>query len=107
MSQSLLYHAFGIPKTYRYVKTEYVQGAICFTVRPEAKPERCPHCQAPDFVGHGQRQRQVRMVPIGLKPVELKVEVPRYRCKSCGRTWEVSPLLSGRMSTSAGSSSVT
>ena len=48
---------------------------------------------------HGQRQRKVRMVPIGLKPVELKVEVPRYRCKQCGQTWEVSPPLSGRMST--------
>jgi hypothetical protein len=31
MSQSLLYHAFGIPKTYRYVRTEYQQGAIGFT----------------------------------------------------------------------------
>ena len=107
MSQSLLYHAFGIPKTYRYVKTEYARGAIGFTVRPEQKPEGCPHCQARGFVGHGQRQRKVRMVPIGLKPVELKVEVPRYRCKSCGQTWEVSPPLSGRMSTSAGSSSAT
>jgi len=107
MSQSLLYHAFGIPKTYRYVKTEYVRGTVLFTVRPEQKPAGCPHCQSRDFVGHGQRQRKVRMVPMGLKPVELKVEVPRYRCKQCGQTWEVSPPLSGRMSTSADSSSAT
>lgn len=107
MSQSLLYHAFGIPKTYRYVKTEYAQGAIWFTVRPETEPEGCPHCGAREFAGHGQRERQVRMVPIGLKPVWLKVEVPRFRCKGCGQTWEVSPLLSGRMSTSAESSSAT
>ena len=79
----MLYHAFGIPKAYRYVRTEY---------------------QSKEFVGHGQRERQVRMVPIGLKPGWLKAEVPRYRCQGCGQTWEVSPPLSGPMSTSADSS---
>jgi transposase len=99
MSQSLLYHAFGIPKAYRYVRTEYAQGAIWFTVRPQEEPAGCPHCRDREFVGHGHRERQVRMVPIGLKPVWLKVEVPRYRCKGCGQTWEVSPPLSRRMNT--------
>ena len=73
MSQSLLYHAFGVPKTYRYVRTEYAQGAIWFTVWPELEPESCPHCQGRDFEGHGQRERRVWLVPIGLKPVWLKV----------------------------------
>lgn len=54
MSQSLLYHAFGIPKTYRYVWTEFQKGAVWFTVRPEGDPECCPHCQRKEFVGHGQ-----------------------------------------------------
>jgi len=103
MSQSLLYHAFGISKDYRYVRTEYEKGAVWFTVRAAKEPECCPHCQSKEFVGHGQRLRKVRMVPIGLKPVWLKVEVPRYRCKGCGGTWELSPPLSGRMSTSADS----
>jgi hypothetical protein len=49
MSQSLLYPAFGIPKSYRYVRTEYQKGAIWFTVRPEREPECCPHCQGRDF----------------------------------------------------------
>ncbi len=104
MSQSLLYHAFGIPKVYRYVRTEYQQGAVWFTVQPAVKPDCCPHCQSKDFIGHGQRERKVRMVPIGLKPVWLKVGVPRYRCKGCGQTWEVSPPLSGHMSTSVDNS---
>lgn len=104
MSQSLLHHAFGIPKTYRYVRTEYKEGAIWFTVRPEDKPEECPHCQSRDFEGHGQRERKVRMVPIGFKAVWLKVGVPRFLCRSCGRSWEVSPPLSGRISTSAANS---
>ena len=104
MSQSLLYHAFGIPKSYRYVRTEYQKGAVWFTVRPEEAPECCAHCQSQEFVGHGQRERKVRMVPIGLKNVWLKVEVPRYRCKECGQTWEISPPLSGPMSRSADNS---
>jgi transposase-like protein len=98
MSQSLLYHAFGIPKAYRYVRTEYQAGAIWFTVRPEQKPECCPACRSQQFVAHGRRERRVRTVPIGLKAVWLKVTVPRYRCKDCGQTWELSPPLSRRMS---------
>jgi transposase len=54
-------------------------------MRPEEEPQCCPHCQSTDFVGHGQRERRVRRVPIGLKPVWLKVEVPRYRCRGCGQ----------------------
>ena len=46
--------------------TGYQQGAVWFTVRPELEPECCPHCQGRDFEGHGQRERQVRMVPVGL-----------------------------------------
>lgn len=107
MSQSLLYHAFGISKEYRYHCTEYEGGAVWFTVRPQKEPECCPQCQSQEFVGHGRRQREVRMVPIGLKPVWLKVEVPRYRCKGCGGTWEISPPLFRRMSTSVGSLNAT
>ena len=101
MSQSLLYHAFGIPKTYRYVKTEYQGGAIWFTVRPEEEPEDCPKCHSQHITGHGCRYREVRMVPIGLKPVWVKAGVPRFRCLDCTHVWEISPPLSGRMSTSA------
>ena len=31
MSTSLLYHGFGV-RGYRYVKTEYVEGAVVFTI---------------------------------------------------------------------------
>lgn len=30
MSQSLLYHAFGVREGYEYVKTEYVEGRVEF-----------------------------------------------------------------------------
>ena len=50
---------------------------------------------------------KVRLVPSGLNPVWLKVEVPRYRCEGCGKTWESGPLVSGRMRISPDSSSDT
>jgi len=65
MSQSLLYHAFGIPKTYRYVRTEYQKGAVWFTVRPEGEPESCPHCQGQDFVGTGSVNEKCGWCPLG------------------------------------------
>jgi hypothetical protein len=49
MSQSLLYHAFGIPKTYRYVRTEYAKGAVWFSVRLEREASRkSAHLLVPD-----------------------------------------------------------
>ena len=38
MSTSLLYHGFGI-RGYRYVRTEYVEGGIVFTIAQD--PKRC------------------------------------------------------------------
>ena len=75
MSQSLLYHAFGIPSTYRYVHSGYRGGAVWFAVRPEVELECCPDCQSREFGGHGKRDRNVRTVPIGLKAVWLREEL--------------------------------
>ena len=40
MSTSLLYHAFGI-RGYHYVRTEYVDGQVTFTIRQEPETCRC------------------------------------------------------------------
>ena len=36
MSTSLLYHAFGV-KGYRYVRTEYRDGQVRFTLEPSSR----------------------------------------------------------------------
>ena len=36
MSTSLLYHGFGI-RGYRYVRTEYIEGAVVFTIVQDPK----------------------------------------------------------------------
>lgn len=46
----------------------------------------CPACGSVDIVSHGKADepRQVHDVNIGLKRVDLIVDIPRYRCKDCG-----------------------
>lgn len=98
MSQSLLYHAFGVRGGYEYWRTEYGEGCVRFflTVKPEALV--CPHCRSREVSRKGRRFRQLQTVPIGLKPVFLVTEVPKCQCRDCGQTFEVSPPLPRRMS---------
>jgi hypothetical protein len=93
MSQSLLYHAFGVREGYDYVETLYENGCIRFVL--EARPELlvCPDCHSKEVSRKGRRFRELQTVPIGLKPVFLVTEVPKCQCRDCGKTFEVSPLL--------------
>jgi transposase len=93
MSQSLLYHAFGVREGYDYVETLYEDGCIRFVL--EVRPELlvCPDCHGKEVSRKGGRFRELQTVPIGLKPVFLVTEVPKCQCRDCGKTFEVSPLL--------------
>ncbi len=93
MSQSLLYHAFGVREGYEYVRTEYPEGRIEFTWAVRRSLLVCPACPSKDVVRKGKRYRRIQTVPIGFKAVVLKTEVPQCTCKSCGKTFEVSPPL--------------
>jgi len=99
VSQSLLYHAFGVREGYDYVRTEYHQGTVEFHLAVQSRLLVCPHCQGRDLIRKGRRVRRIQTVPIGLKPVFLVTEVPRCQCRQCGQVFEVSPLLPRRMST--------
>jgi transposase len=93
MSQSLLYHAFGVREGYEYVSTDYQQGAVRFHLA--AKPDLfvCPKCRSFNVIRKGGRERSLQTVPIGMKPVFLVTEVPKCECKDCGTLFEVAPLL--------------
>jgi transposase len=81
MSQSLLYHAFGVRDGYNYVRTLYEEGCIRFVL--EVRPELvvCPDCHSQDIARKGRRFRDLQTVPIGLKPVFLVTEVPKCECR--------------------------
>ena len=106
MSQSLLYHAFGVREGYEYVKTGYVEGRVEFHLAVKEEKLVCPECGAGPAMRRGRRWRRIRGVPIGLKEVVpfrqaqgpelvegLVTEVPRCQCRACGHGFEVSPPL--------------
>ena len=97
MSQSLLYHAFGVREGYEYRSTSYQGGGVQFHVAVKDELLVCPDCASNHVVRMGKRTRRLRTVPIGLKPTTIVAEVPRCRCKDCGRLFEVSPLLPAPM----------
>lgn len=83
MSTSLLYHGFGI-RGYIYQKTEYVDGAIQFTIHQPSDRLRCSECGSRQVIRRGSRQRRFRGLPIGGRPVWIVLPVPRLECKQCG-----------------------
>ena len=87
--KSLLYHAFGV-RGYRYLRTRYEGGRVIFELEPEVAP--LPPT-GENLVRHGFRWRTLRTVSIGLKPVVLKVKVPRWRNTTSGEEFEQSPFL--------------
>ncbi len=74
MSQSLLYHAFGVREGYEYRSTKYVEGRVEFHLRVEKKLMVCPGCGSTKIHRRGGRTRRIRSVPIGLKETVLVVE---------------------------------
>ena len=44
MSTTLLYQAFGIRGGYRYVRTDYSEGKVIFSIEQPREKLRCPAC---------------------------------------------------------------
>lgn len=65
MSQSLLYHAFGVREGCEYQKTEYVEGRVEFHLRCKEERLKCPQCGHAPARRRGSRWRRIRTVPIG------------------------------------------
>ena len=82
MSTSLLYHGFGI-SGYRYIRTDYQQGDIIFTVSRKKFSIRCPVCKSKKIIRHGSFSRWFHSLPIGRKSTYIKTEIPRIECKNC------------------------
>jgi transposase len=93
MSQSLLYHAFGVREGYKYRRTEYVEGRVEFHLEPKMEKLRCPHCEGDALWRRGSRQRRFKTLPIGAREVVLVVEVPRCQCQGCQKCFEHLPPL--------------
>jgi transposase len=82
MSTSLLYHAFGT-RGYQYVRTDYTEGQVIFTIRQEPQTGRCSACGSGDVLSRGHVERRFRSLPIGCRTTSLVLPVPRVECRAC------------------------
>jgi transposase len=88
MSTSLLYHAFAV-RGYRYVKTEYIEGGVIFTVEQLRKSYRCSVCGSGNVVKRGHSRRKFRTVSIGSRLVYIVLDIPRVQCRCCHKVRQV------------------
>jgi transposase len=83
MSTSLLYHAFGI-RGYHYVRTEYDDCQVTFTICQEPETCRCSACGSSEVISRGQAERRFRSLPIGSRATSVVLPIPRVECLACG-----------------------
>lgn len=91
MSTSILYHGFGV-RHYRYLKSEYREGALIFHMDKSPDKQRCAGCGSRDVIKKGRFVRKIRTLPIGARRVFLVVHLHRLLCRSCGAL-KLEPLL--------------
>jgi transposase len=88
MSTSLLYHAFGI-RGYDYVRTDYQDGQVIFTIEQDHDDCRCPICGAREVTARGHVWRRFRSLPIGCRMTAVVLPIPRVECLKCGLVRQV------------------
>lgn len=85
MSISLIYHAFGIKAKYEYIRQEFRNGAVYFTVERPLYECKCAHCGSSKVRSRGQKIRTFRNVPIGSKATYIVLRFRRLECLECER----------------------
>jgi len=86
MSQSILYHAFGI-KGVTYRSTYFLGNAIFFRVETTGRHWCCPGCDHRVCIFRGVKTRWLRMPPIGRKQAILELTMHRLQCRNCKHLW--------------------
>ena len=89
MSTSLLYQAFGIRGGYRYVRTDYAEGKVIFSIEQPREKLRCPVCGDRHVHVKTHQPRVFRGLPIGGRPVWIHLPVARVACQQCASVRQV------------------
>lgn len=85
--------ALNLPE-YEVVHYAEQDGQRHFSIVPHLMVEACPECGRPCQRIHQKRWiRDVVDLPLGDRPVRLKVRVYQYHCEHCGRMWTPPSLL--------------
>jgi transposase len=83
MSTSLLYHAFSI-RGYEYVRSQYQDGRVIFTIQQGLKSLRCSACGSRNVRPRGRVERRFQSLPIGSRETIVVFPIPRIACQACG-----------------------
>jgi transposase len=68
---------------------DFEGGKVIFTVRQETDTLRCSACGSGRVVRRGVYPRQFRSLPIGGRPVQVVLDIPRVGCLDCGAVRQV------------------
>ena len=82
MHSSFLYQTFGI-REQEYHGCEYKDKSVIVKLQTRKDKLHCPQCGSRHIIGSGTVARRFRSVPIGSKPVWIKMKVQRIKCKVC------------------------
>lgn len=83
---SFLYHTQGL-QNYRFLKTDYCNGAIYFHVELKAEKRTCRGCGAghDEVAFEGGFERTFRALPVGRRAEFIVLHGHEQRCGSCGQ----------------------
>jgi len=82
MPSKLLYDALGV-RHYRVTQTVRQNKIITVHLEQDPQHDRCSACRSDNVIRRGTIPRTYRTVPIGGKPVDLRITVPRLGCQDC------------------------
>lgn len=82
MNTSFLYHALGV-REQECSRIRYEDNSITLDIQTRMDKLRCPCCQSRHVTLSGSHERLIRSIPIGSKPVVLKMKIHRIKCKEC------------------------
>lgn len=86
MSTSLLYHAFGL-KDIQYQSTRYIGNYVIFSAEMKSRRFTCPKCSGDRIIYKGNKNRWLRMPPVGRKLCILDLLLHRVQCCACHHIW--------------------
>lgn len=83
MNASFMYHNLGV-REQECTREEYQDGKTILHIRTKKKYIYCPVCGSKHVICSGKTIREIRSVPIGSRPIILRMSVQRVECKECG-----------------------
>lgn len=83
MNPSDMYHQHGI-REQECTRAEYGSKTILLHIKTKEGMFYCTHCRSKNVIRSGVVSRDFHTVPVGGKPVLLRMAVQRLECKDCG-----------------------